>query len=172
MSDNTANTTEAPGAPQPNERMRELDFFLGAWDAPGVFHETPFRPRAPIRMRIVGTSEGRGFWRMVRTTELPTPENPNPLTAMYVWGYDADSDEFVADWYDSNGGRASQRSKGWDGDRFQFSGSITTNGATVPLRDTFTRRGPDAYHHIGEVDLGDGWMAIDEEDAVRAEAGA
>lgn len=170
MSDNTTSNTEMAGAP--HERMRELDFFLGAWDAPGVFHETPFGPRKPLEMRVEGTSEGRGFWTHVRTTELPTPENPAPLTALYVWGYDAAFGEFVADWYDSNGGRASQRSGGWDGDRLVFSGSITMNGTTVPLRDTFTRRGPDAYHHIGEIDLGDGWLAADEEDAVRAGARA
>lgn len=37
------------------------------------------------------------------------------------------------------------------------------NGATLPLRDSFSRRGTDAYHHIGETDLGNGWIAVDEE---------
>jgi len=73
-----------------------------------------------------------------------------------------------ADWYDSNGGRAVQRSAGWDADRLRFLGTITMNGATVPLRDTFTRRGADAYHHVGEIDLGEGWIPVDEEEAVRA----
>lgn len=52
MSDDTSTATGAPGASQPNEHMSELDFFLGTWDAPGVFHETPFGPRKPIQMRI------------------------------------------------------------------------------------------------------------------------
>ncbi|CAA9449121.1 MAG: hypothetical protein AVDCRST_MAG01-01-4383 [uncultured Rubrobacteraceae bacterium] len=80
MSDDTSTATGSPVTPQPDERMRELDFFLGTWDAPGVFHETPFGPRKPIQMRIEGSSEGRGFWTTVRTTELPKPENPAPLT--------------------------------------------------------------------------------------------
>ncbi len=97
------------GAPVPHE----LDFFVGGWDAPGVFHETPFGPRKPIRMRIDGAREQRGFWITLGTAELPTPENPAPPSARYVWGYDPAASEFVADWYDSNGGPAVQRSSGW-----------------------------------------------------------
>ncbi|OXM61724.1 hypothetical protein CF165_37765 [Amycolatopsis vastitatis] len=119
-------------------------------------------------MRIDGVREQRGFWITLGTAELPTPENPAPLSARYVWGYDPAAGEFVADWYDSNGGRAVQRSAGWAGDRLRFLGTITMNGATVPLRDTFTRRGADAYHHVGEIDLGEGWIPVDEEEAVRA----
>ncbi|PRY39800.1 hypothetical protein [Umezawaea tangerina] len=154
-------------APAPHGRMRELDFFLGEWEAPGVFHETPFGPRKEIDMRTEGADDHRGWWITLRTTELPTPHNPTPLTARYVWGYEPETDEFVADWFDSNGGRARQRSRGWVGDRLEFVGTMTVNGRTVPLRDTFTRRGPDAYHHVGAVDLGSGWLPVDEEDAVR-----
>ncbi len=149
-------------------RLRELDFFVGAWDATGRFHETPFGAGKPITMRIEGSAEDGGMWTVVRTRELPTDDNPSPLTARYLWGYDAIADEFVAEWFDSNGGRATQRSAGWDGDVLVFEGAMTLGGHTVPLRDTFTRTGPDAYHHIGETDLGGGWIPVDDEDARRA----
>ncbi|WP_432837375.1 hypothetical protein [Dactylosporangium sp. CA-092794] len=155
--------------PEPDARLRELDYFVGAWQAAGRFHETPFGPAKPIAMRIVASSEDRGFWRVVRTEELPSADNPTPLTARYLWGYDAAAGEFVAEWFDSNGGRATQRSAGWDGDRLAFLGAMTMGGYTVPLRDTFTRSGPDRYHHIGEVDLGGGWQAVDDEDVTRVQ---
>ncbi|MTD59588.1 DUF1579 family protein [Amycolatopsis pithecellobii] len=165
-------TSETPagtqGAPGPSPRLRELGFFVGAWEAPGVFHETPFGPRKDIEMRVTGEAVDGGHWVLVRTEELPTPENPAPLSAHYLWGYDVAADEFVADWFDSNGGRAVQRSKGWEGDVFVLEGTMTMAGNSVPLRDTFTRKGPDAYHHIGEIDLGNGWIPVDEEQAVRA----
>lgn len=41
------------------------------------------------------------------------------------------------------------------------------NGATVPRRDSFTQQDADAYHHIGEIDLGEGWILVDEEQSVR-----
>ena len=47
----------------PSERMRELDFFLGAWEAPGVI--------------------------MLRTVEPASPRNPVPRKARYLLGYDA-----------------------------------------------------------------------------------
>jgi hypothetical protein len=152
--------------------MRELEFFLGHWEAPDVFHETPFGPRKPIQMRIDGGREHRGFRIAIDTAEVSTPDNPAPLTARYVWGYDSATSEFVADWYDSNGGRGIQCSPGWTNDRLVFSGSMTMSGVTVPLRETFARRGPDTYHHLGEVDLGAECIAVDEEDAVRKASSA
>ncbi len=165
MTDSETHATAAPV-----KGMEELEFFIGEWDAPGVFHETPFGPRKPIVMRITVEAEGRGHWISLRTQERPAPDNPQPLTARYIWGFDEQSGEYTADWYDSNGGRARQRSAGWDDDTFVLEGTIAMNGATVPLRDTFTRQGPDAYHHIGEIDLGRGWIPVDEENAVRRAA--
>ncbi|MER6684016.1 hypothetical protein [Streptomyces olivaceoviridis] len=148
-------------------RIDELAFFLGVWDAPGQFHATPFGPRKPIEMKVTGSGELAPHYLRLSTEEQPTADNPNPLRATYVWGFDAASDEFVADWFDSNGGRARQRSSGWQGDTLVFEGTMTMNGASVPLRDTFTRLGSDTYHHIGEVDLGQGWIPVDEETATR-----
>ncbi len=37
-----------------------------------------------------------------------------------------------------------------------FIGQMTHGGYRFALRGTFTRRGDDAYHHLGEVDLGQG----------------
>lgn len=156
------------GLATPHPRLRELEFFVGTWDAPGTFHETPFSPQKPIEMRVEVSSEERGFWILNRTTELPTPENPAPLTAHYLWGYDAAAEEFMAHWFDSNGGHAVQRSSGWEGNKFVFLGTLTTaDGSSVPLRDTFTRTGPNSYHHIGAIDLGNGWIPVDEERATR-----
>lgn len=155
------------GPPTPDLRMRDLEFFVGEWDAPGRFHPTPFGPAKDIEMHLAGAYDTRGFWFELVSTELATSSNPAPLTARYVWGYDATSQELVADWFDSNGGRGIQRSTGWQDNVLEFSGTITMQGATIPLRDTFTKRGPDAYHHIGAVDLGTGWIPVDEEEAVR-----
>jgi hypothetical protein len=44
---------------------------------------------------------------------------------------------------------------------------MTYGGYRFALRDTFTRRSDDAYHHLGEVDLGQGWIPVDEELAHR-----
>ncbi|HEX8858484.1 MAG TPA: hypothetical protein VGC06_05190 [Actinomycetes bacterium] len=44
---------------------------------------------------------------------------------------------------------------------------MTYGGYRFALRHTFTRRGDDAYHHLGEVDLGRGSIPVDEERARR-----
>ncbi len=149
-----------------------LDFFHGTWTAPGRFHRTPFGEQKPIEMTIVGSSRLAPHWLQMTTEEAATPENPHPLRATYVWGYDELSGTFTADWFDSNGGRARQTSSGWEGDVLVFTGTMTMHGTTVPLRDTFTRLDDDHYHHVGEVDLGEGWLPVDEENATRLPAGA
>jgi Protein of unknown function (DUF1579) len=160
-------TTEQ-AAPQPAPQLAELAFFVGGWEAEGTFHATPFSSEKSIDVEVVH----RGFWIRTRTAERPSPDNPNPLTATYLWGYDPETGRFSAEWFDSNGGRASQSSAGWEGDRLVFLGPMTYGGYRFALRDTFTRRGDDAYHHLGEVDLGQGWIPVDEEQARRRGAPA
>jgi hypothetical protein len=149
--------------PSPAPELAKLAFFIGSWEADGTFHATPFSAGKPIAMRIDVEPLHRGFWIRTRTAEQPSPDNPNPLTATYLWGYDPEAGRFSADWFDSNGGRATQISTGWEGDRLVFIGQMTYGGYRFTLRDTFTRLGDDAYHHLGEVDLGQGWIPVDEE---------
>ena len=153
--------------PYPAPELAELGFFTGAWEAEGTFHATPFSSRKPIVMRIDVEVVHRGFWIRTRTAEQPSPDNPNPLTATYLWGYDPETGRFGAEWFDSNGGRATQTSTGWEGDRLVFTGQMTYGGSRFALRDTFTRTSPDGFHHLGEVDLGQGWIPVDEERARR-----
>jgi hypothetical protein len=44
---------------------------------------------------------------------------------------------------------------------------MTLGGDRFALRDTFTGRGDDEFHHLGGVDLGQGWSPVDEERARR-----
>jgi hypothetical protein len=164
--------TVEQAAPQAASELAELAFFTGAWEAEGTFHATPFSAEKPIAMRIDVEVVHRGFWVQTRTAERPSSDNPNPLTATYLWGYDPEAGRFSAEWFDSNGGRATQTSTGWEGDRLVFIGQMTYGGYRFALRDTFTRRGDDTYHHLGEVDLGQGWIPVDEERAHRLSADA
>lgn len=148
-------------------RLGDLGFFLGGWEGSGEFHATPFGSQKAIDMRVTVTLEERGQWLMVRTEELATDDNAAPLTARYLWGYDQTATEFTAEWFDSNGGRATQRSAGWVDDTLVFLGTMTVGGFTVPLRDTFTRQGESGYYHIGETDLGEGWITVDDETFTR-----
>jgi len=154
-------------APAPAADLAGLAFFAGSWQAEGTFHATPFSAQKPIRMSIDADIVHRGFWLQTRTAEHPSAGNPNPVTVTCQWGYDTETGRFSAEWFDSNGGRATQTSAGWDDDRLVFTGRMTYGGCSFLLRDTFTRRCEDEYHHLGEVYLGEGWVLVDEELARR-----
>ncbi|HYO39208.1 MAG TPA: hypothetical protein VER39_06095 [Nocardioidaceae bacterium] len=144
-----------------------LQFFVGEWEASGTFFATPFSTQKRIRMSIEVVPVLSGSWIRTDTAEEVTVDNPTPLLASYLWGTDAATGELVAYWFDSSGGHAQQTSSGWSRDRLVFTGTMTNGGITFPLRDTFLRVGPDAYQHLGEVDLGQGWIPVDEESVRR-----
>ncbi len=147
--------------------LDELTFFLGQWKATGTFFAMPNAPQKAIEMDIQGTHELENNWVIMRTQEKATPENSHPLSAIYIWGYDLSSQQFIAFWFDSNGGRATQTSSGWNGDQLIFLGEMTVAGQTFPLRDTFVRKGATSYYHIGEASFQEHWMPVDEETVTR-----
>jgi hypothetical protein len=149
--------------PLPPPQLAELDYFRGTWDAEGIFHATPFSAQKPIRMLIEANLVYRGFWLQFNTAELADADNQNPLSATYVIGYDTGADAYQSIWFDSNGGRATQTSAGWNDGKLVLEGEMTAGGFTFPLRDTFVRRTDDEYYHLGEVDMGQGWIPADEE---------
>ena len=113
--------------------LQDLAFFVGSWKANGTFFATSASPEKAIEMNIQGVQELENNWLILRTEENVTPENPHPLSAIYIWGYDLTSRQFLASWFDSHGGRATQTSSGWDGERLVFVGEMTVAGQTFPL---------------------------------------
>ncbi|MBW7884368.1 MAG: DUF1579 family protein [Caldilineaceae bacterium] len=157
------NEQQATGQPGPAQELDALAFFLGRWHGSGTFFATPWWPEKPIHMTVEVSRELGGAWYVTRTAEQASEDNPNPLTATYIWGYDAAAQQFVASWFDSRGGRALQTSPGWEGDRLVFTGEMTSGGYTFPLRDTFVKHSDSAYHHLGEISLEGRWISVDEE---------
>jgi hypothetical protein len=149
-------------------QMLQIAFFAGSWRATGTFFATPFNPTSkPIRMAIRTRLEDGDSWLVQHTAETATAENPNPLSAHYLWGYNSACKVFTADWFDSNGGRATQTSQGWEGDKLTFTGHITYGDRVFPLQDIFVKKGKTSYYHRGQVDFGQGWQAVDEENVFR-----
>ena len=147
--------------------LQKLAFFASRWKANGTFFATPTSGQKVIEMTIHGTYDLENNWLLLHTQENPTPENSHPLSAIYIWGYDLSSQQFLASWFDSNGGRATQTSSGWDGDQLVFLGEMTVAGQMFPLRDTFVKKGEDTYYHVGEAYFQEQWVPVDEETVSR-----
>ena len=147
--------------------LQDLAFFVGKWQANGTFFATPTSPQKPIAMTTDVTFELGGHWLVQRTEEQPTPENPSPLSVIYIWGYDLTSQQFIASWFASNGGRATQTSSGWNGDQLVFLGEMTIAGQTFPLRSTFIKKGENTFYYLGEVYFNGKWIPRGENLSVR-----
>jgi hypothetical protein len=102
------------------------------------------------------------MWFSGRIGDLPPKGNPRPFKGVVHMGYDALAKNFVMLWIDNTGGRATQASSGWEGDRMVWLGEASVDGKKVGARDTFTRKGAD-FQHLGELQLDGKWVVVQDE---------
>lgn len=153
--------------PQPDAKLRQLDFFAGSWQCSGMAAETPMAPAHATQAEVNSKWGMGGYWLPVTYAEKKTAENPMPFTFTGFFGYDKESQQFVVSGVDSMGGYSSGVSDGWSGDTMVFSGPWHMNGMTASGRDTFTKKGDKQMVHLGEIEMNGTWMKLGEETCTR-----
>jgi hypothetical protein len=76
--------------------------------------------------------------------------------------YDTTARNYLMLWIDNTGGRASQTSSGWEGDKMVWLGDGSMDGKKIAARDTFARKGAD-LRHLGELQLDGKWVVVQDE---------
>jgi hypothetical protein len=99
-----------------------------------------------------------GFWYSLRYEEAEV----GGLKGQTYWGYDAATKQFVETSIDNLGGIGSSTSPGWQKDRLVWTGDVVIQGARTPVRDTFSKRGPELLH-TGEAEIDGRWSVVLEE---------
>lgn len=103
-----------------------------------------------------------GMWISGRVDDLPSKGTPHPFRGVVHMGYDALAKNHVMLWIDNTGGRSTQTSSGWEGDKMVWLGDGVMDGKKLAARDTFTRKGTD-LHHFGEHQLDGKWVVVQDE---------
>jgi hypothetical protein len=155
-------------APKPPAELSQLAFLLGDWACMGKTFASPIGPEHATVAKVSSRRDLGGWWISFRYEELKSAANPAPYQAAGVLGYDPGEKVFLERCQDSMGGSCQQSSPGWAGDVLTFEGPGIVGGQKLRFRDTFTRKGGQAYVHAGEFQGPDGqWIKTDEETCTR-----
>jgi hypothetical protein len=111
--------------------LESLAYFAGHWSCQGVF---PSNGRQ-IASEIVFAPDLEGAWLTVRHDDLP----PNRYHAFEMWGFDKQTNQFIAFIYDNFGGARKFTSAGWSENTLVWAGEPPNVTATTIERFVFRR---------------------------------
>lgn len=157
--------------PQPNPALKQLQLFAGNWQCTGTDFGGPGGPpdRATAA-KVTASWELGNYWLNLRYEVQGDASNPTPLVTDEHWGYSEFSKQLMMIGVESFGGYFTEFSDGgWTEGKLVFSGYTVRMGKKVASRETFTHKGANELHHVGEHKSGSGvWHKIDEEACTRA----
>ena len=142
--------------PQPNEKHKALEAFVGAWAGEEILYPSPFDPQEK-------TAHGRIEYRMTLDgfflmSDYEEEVDGRPSYKGHgVYGYDAEQQCYTMHWFDSMGGSYQKPAVGdFDGTTMQYQNTTPQGEA----RYTHTLEG-DEYHFKIEVsEDGEMWTAF------------
>jgi hypothetical protein len=89
-------------------------------------------------------------------------------SAEYIWGWDAQHNDFTLDRFDSSGQRGAQTTPGWAGNVLTSTGNLVQpDGTAIPLTTTITRTAKAALSVRAVVNLGAGITVVSESSCTR-----
>lgn len=134
-------TPATPPAAPSTGALPELDFFVGRW------HASAENPATGQRFELVYTVEPILHGRWYRGTGTVAAFD---LEILDLWGRDPTTGDVIRTITDSAGTFGTVRSKGWNGDVLVLEGEAATTTGRATVRETITRRGPDAFDAVWE----------------------
>jgi hypothetical protein len=149
--------------PAPSPRLGDLQSFAGTWTCTGKAFQSPWGPEHPTTATIRVIWDPGRYWLHAAYAEQKTARNPHPASGHVFWGYDEASKKFIGYAVNNFGGHETIESDGWKGETIVWTGTMQGAGASIPTRDTFTRKSAREVTHLTEAELGGKWMPLDGE---------
>jgi hypothetical protein len=149
--------------PGPNPKLKELKYFAGNWQCTGTGYAFMGTPEHKTSAAVEASWALNDYWLMLRYHETKTALNAHPVEVKVFWGWDDQTKKFASGSVDNMGSYAIQSSSGWDGNKLTFEGDTHGGGATMKVRDVFTKESATKLHHMSEIEMQGKWTKLDEE---------
>jgi hypothetical protein len=98
---------------------------------------------------------------------MKTAKNPHPYAVRMLLSYDEQPKAFVSGAVDNTTGYSTEQSPGWLDGKMTFSGAQHGGGATMNVRDIFTKVGKNEMRHESEIEMDGKWVKLDQESCKR-----
>jgi len=148
---------------QSNPKLKELQPFVGTWQCTGMTFASPMGPEHATKGTVNGSWILNGSWVEVHYTEMKTAKNPHPYAVRMLLSYDEQPKAFVSGAVDNTTGYSTEQSPGWQDGKMTFSGAQHGGGATMNVRDIFTKVGKNEMRHESEIEMDGKWVKLDQE---------
>ena len=160
----TASSVLAADAPPgPNPKLKELKYFVGNWSCKGTGFAFMGTPEHKTSASVEVNWTLNDYWLSFYYHESKTTINAHPVAVRIFWGWDEQVKKFASGSVDNMGSYYIQNSPGWDGDKLTFDGDLHGGGATMKVRDVFTKVSSTKVEHLAEVEMDGKWSKLDEE---------
>jgi len=152
----------------PPAELTPIKYFAGLWSCDTITY--PFgQPPVKGKLTGYGTFALGGRWFVWVLNEHRSPQNPDPTSSQWIWGWDAARQGFSAEWYDSKGLYNTQFSAGFNGNVLLFEGrNRLANGFSVPTRDKIIKTGQSTFTDEGTIEFGGQWVKVSDVSCRRA----
>lgn len=157
----------ADAPPGPNPKLKELKYFAGTWQCTGTGFAFMGTPEHKTTAAVEATWTLNDYWLMLRYHESKTAVNAQPVDVRVFWGWDEGMKKLVSTSVDNMGGHSNQSSAGWEGDKMTFDGDTHVGGATMKVRDVFTKVSATKLQHMSEMEMEGKWTKLDEETCLK-----
>ena len=157
----------ADAPPGPNPKLKELAYFAGNWKCTGTGFAFMGTPEHKTTAMVEASWTLDGYWMSMRYHENKTAINAHPVDVRIFWGWDEQLKKFASGGVDNMGSYIIQNSPGWAGNKLTFDGDMHGGGATMKVRDVFTKVSATKIEHMSEVEMNGKWSKLDEESCTK-----
>jgi uncharacterized protein DUF1579 len=153
-------TAPAPGGPPkaPEEMKQLASSMVGTWKCTGK--GTMGATEIPMNGTYKVTAELDGFY-LIGDLTTPKMKNGMQMKGKDIYGYDAGSKTFQMMSIDNMGGMTMMSSKGWEGEKMDWSGKAKMMGQEMDSKQTVERKSPKEVHLSGSTGSGATGMTWD-----------
>jgi hypothetical protein len=154
-----------PAAPaadmmKPADEMKAMaKDMIGVWKCEGKMNMGGKEMKDTGKMTF--TSELDGHFIGGRYDSPKSKDNPMGFKGKSMMGYDRGTKMFVSTGYDNMGGMMSMQSKGFEGDKLEWTGKGKMMGAEMDSKETITKKGPREVTISGTMSGGGQTMSWD-----------
>ena len=153
----------ADAPPGPNPKLKELGYFIGNWQCEGTGYAFMGVPEHKTKAAVEASWTLNNYWLTLYYHESQTAINAHPVAVRVYWGFDEQVKKFASGSVDDMGSFNIQNSPGWAGNKLTWEGVTHGGGATMKVRDVFTKVSATKLEHMSEVEMNGKWSKLDEE---------
>ena len=135
--------------PKPAAELQQLKIMVGTWhcDGKGDMNGAPMSMKSTYRVAL----ELDNFWLVGKLEGAKSKEMPTGYRSVDYYNYDVGSKMFVTASFDNTGAWSMATSKGWEGDKMEWTGKTHMMGMDADTKLVITKKSDKEVALVGST---------------------